>query len=195
MITQAGLQQFVEELYPELLDRVQETQDILSGLSKFLSDDPPLTRERTQKPEEDPETDQVVRDAANALAPQVFPLIPAFESAYNSVKGLSSADSAGDPIDYTATKTTIESAYIDYESDHNALVNHLRETVIVIGISRQPDMLTTFSNTSDELSDRPEQARQFADAEIPESLKTTAVSLMNILDTQIDNTITAWENV
>lgn len=194
MTTKAQLIEFVEELYPVLLDRVQETKDVLSGLATFLSDPEPLTRERIQKPDELPETDQEVRTRGDELKPLVPDLIPAFESMYESIQGFDS-ESGGEPANYSATKTQIENAFIEYEEAHNEVVAHLRETVIVKGISEQPDMLNNFSDTSDELSDRPEQAREYADGNIPVTLKSTAIELIDALETQIGITISAWENI
>ena len=193
MTTKAQLIEFVEELYPVLLDRVQETKDVLSGLATFLSDPEPLTRERIQKPDELPETDQEVRTRGDELKPLVPDLIPAFESMYESIQGFDS-ESGGEPANYSATKTQIENAFIEYEEAHNEVVAHLRETVIVKSISEQPDMLNNFSGTSDELSDRPEQAREYADGNIPVTLKSTAIELIDALETQIGITISAWEN-
>lgn len=194
-VSQSELQTFVEELYPELLDRVQESQDVLEGLAKFLSDDLPLTRERLQKPDELPETDQDVRDAGEEIKPSIIGLIPEFESVYTSIKELESTDSGGESIDYTSEKSTIESAYNEYESAHNDLVAHLRETVVVNGISRQDDILNEFSDTSDDLSQRPQQAREFKEGEIPETLKSTALNLISTLDSQINSTISSWQSV
>lgn len=194
MTTKTQLIEFVEELYPTLLDRVQETKDALSGLATFLSEPEPLTRERIQKPDELPETDQEVRTRGNELKPLVPDLIPAFESMFESVQGLP-ADQGGEPANYSTTKNEIETAFNDYEESHNEVIEHLRETVIVKGISEQPDMLNNFSDTSDELSDRPEQAREYADGNIPVTLKSTAIELIDALETQIGVTISAWENI
>lgn len=194
MTTKAQLIEFVEELYPVLLDRVQETKDVLSGLATFLSDPEPLTRDRIQKPDQMPETDQAVREKGDQLKPLVPDLIPAFESMYESILGLA-AEQGGEPANYSATKNEIETAFNDYDEAHNDVVEHLRETVIVKGISEQPDILGNFSDTSDELSDRPEQAREYADGNIPESLKNTAIALIDDLETQIGTTISIWENI
>jgi len=223
VVSQSELQTFLEELYPELLDRVQESQDVLEGLAKFLSDDLPLTRERLQKPDELPETDQDVRDAGEEIKPSVIGLIPEFESVYKSIKELELTDSGGELTDsggeltdsggeltdsggeltdsggeltdYTPEKSTIESAYNEYESAHNDLVAHLRETVVVNGISRQDDILNEFSDTSNDLSQRPQQAREFKEGEIPETLKSTALNLISTLDSQINSTISSWQSV
>lgn len=194
MTTKAQLITFVEELYPVLLDRVQETKDVLSGLATFLSEPEPLTRERIQKPEELPETDQEVRTKGNELKSLVPDLIPAFESMYESIQGFDS-ESGGEPADYSATKSQIENSFIEYEESHNEVVAHLRETVTVKGISEQPNILNNFSDTSDELSDRPAQAREFSDGDIPETLKSTAIELIDALETQIEDTISVWENI
>mgnify|MGYP001058440611 CR=1 FL=1 len=189
MTTKTELQTFTQELYPELLDRVQETQDVLAGLAKFLSEDPPLTRERLQKPEELPETDQDVREAGESVRTNAVSLISSFQSMYENVLDLPSSG------DYTSSKTTIESAYLSYVESHNEVIAHLRETVTVNGISRQPDILETFTETSDELSDRPEQAREFRDGEIPPTLKETALTLITALNDQIDSTKSSWESI
>ena len=194
MTTKAEFQLFVEETYPDLLERVQESKDVLDGLAKFLSDDPPLTRERLQKPEVLPETDQDVREAAEELKPDIVNLIPEFESMYESVLALEE-ESGGEPIDYTTQKSVVENAYLAYLEKHNAIIDHLKETVIVNGISQQPNIMNQFGETSDQLSLRPEQARQFQNQEIPPTLKETAITLIEELEAQVQTTVSEWQSI
>jgi len=98
-------------------------------------------------------------------------------------------------FDFSEVEEDIQEGAEAFKESFLNILRQLEETIIVFNTSRQDDLMSSFTDRSDELSQRVLQAREYVEGIIPPTLKSAGLGVVQSADSAASSNTNLYNNL